>query len=121
MKVAGTRSPWYPVLLVAMIFLLVAPAISGCQSSPSRSAAPADSGPEPRNANRQSPAVPPKTGSNVPPDEGQQALDFHNARRRDVGAPALVWSDALAANAQTWANHLANDSDCQLIHQQNNS
>jgi len=69
------------------------------------------------NANRQRPVVPLITGSNVPRDQAQQALDFHNAKRRDVGAPPLQWSATLALNAQSWANHLASDSNCQLIHQ----
>jgi len=70
--------------------------------------------------NGQRPVVPLIVGSKVPRDEAQQALDFHNAKRREVGAPALQWSAALALNAQNWANHLANDSNCQLIHQQHN-
>jgi len=74
----------------------------------------------PGNASRQRPVVPLLTGSNVPTDQAQQALDFHNAKRSDVGAPPLQWSAALALNAQNWANHLASDSNCQLIHQQHN-
>jgi hypothetical protein len=34
-------------------------------------------------------------------------LSIHNRERALVGVPALVWSDQLAAGAQTWADHLA--------------
>ena len=34
----------------------------------------------------------------------------------DVGSPPLQWSTELAAYAQKWANHLANDNHCQLDH-----
>jgi hypothetical protein len=34
-------------------------------------------------------------------------LSIHNRERAAVGAPALVWSDELAAGAQTWAEHLS--------------
>jgi uncharacterized protein YkwD len=34
-------------------------------------------------------------------------LEIHNSERAAVGVPALVWSDSLAASAQTWADHLA--------------
>jgi hypothetical protein len=34
-------------------------------------------------------------------------LSIHNGERALVGDPALVWSDELAAGAQTWADHLA--------------
>jgi hypothetical protein len=38
--------------------------------------------------------VPANTGSNVPQDQAQLALDFHNQKRRVVGSPALQWCDA---------------------------
>jgi pathogenesis-related protein 1 len=34
-------------------------------------------------------------------------LEIHNRERAAVGVPALVWSDELAAGAQTWADHVA--------------
>jgi uncharacterized protein YkwD len=34
-------------------------------------------------------------------------LSIHNGERAEVGVPALVWSDELAAGAQTWADQLA--------------
>jgi len=37
----------------------------------------------------------------------QAMLEFHNRLRADVGVPPLEWSDALAARAQAWADHLA--------------
>lgn len=46
---------------------------------------------------------------------GNAILDAHNARRAAHCAPALAWSDALAAQAQGWADHLAG-SGCQLEH-----
>jgi pathogenesis-related protein 1 len=60
--------------------------------------------------------VPANTGSNVPQDQAQLALDFHNQKRRDVGSPPLEWSTELAAYAQRWANHLATDNNCRLDH-----
>jgi uncharacterized protein YkwD len=44
-------------------------------------------------------------------------LAAHAARRADHCAPPLAWSDALAASAQRWADHLA-ESGCQLEHTQ---
>src|SRR5687768_1125035 len=34
-------------------------------------------------------------------------LEIHNRERAAVGVPDLVWSDELAAGAQTWADQLA--------------
>ncbi len=39
-------------------------------------------------------------------DMQDQILAVHNAERAAVGAPPLVWSDKLAADAQVWADHL---------------
>lgn len=64
--------------------------------------------------------VPSDTGSSVPQDQAQLALDFHNKVRQDVGAAPLEWSADLAAYAQQWANHLAADSNCDLEHTPNN-
>jgi len=69
----------------------------------------------------QSPDVPPNTGSSVSQREAKDALDFHNAKRHDVGAQPLQWSPDLAAAAQKWANHLAADRQCNLEHNATNS
>lgn len=58
--------------------------------------------------------VPAITGSTVLQEEAQEALDFHNKVRADVGSPSLQWSPALAKYAQAWADHLA--VDCKLEH-----
>lgn len=56
-------------------------------------------------------AASPVVMSTVPQvtDGGFQAeiLAAHNAERRAVGVGDLTWSDALAAEAQSWANNLA--------------
>jgi hypothetical protein len=36
-----------------------------------------------------------------------ELLAAHNAYRENLGLPPLRWSDQLAANAQQWADHLA--------------
>jgi uncharacterized protein YkwD len=36
-------------------------------------------------------------------------LEIVNRERAAVGVPPLVWSDTLAAGAQTWADHQAYD------------
>jgi len=61
-------------------------------------------------------AVPVKTGSQVPKENAQAALDFHNKVRKDVGSPPLEWSTDLAKYAQAWADHLANDQGCEMKH-----
>jgi len=71
--------------------------------------------------NSPAPTVPSNTGSNIPQAQAQAALDFNNAKRHDVGVAPLQWSTKLAAAAQNWASHLANDEGCKLIHTQNNS
>jgi uncharacterized protein YkwD len=40
-------------------------------------------------------------------DLANSILAVHNQERAAVGVPPLVWSDELAAGAQTWAEHLA--------------
>ena len=67
----------------------------------------------------QSVVVPAITGSNVLQDQAQIALDFQNEKRHDVGVPPLQWSADLAADAQKWANHLAADEHCNLVHTTN--
>lgn len=58
--------------------------------------------------------VSPATGSKVLQKDAQEALDFHNKVRGDVGSPPLQWSEVLARYAQSWADHLA--ADCELEH-----
>ena len=38
-----------------------------------------------------------------------ELLDAQNTYRVELGEPALAWSDKLAASAQSWAEHLANE------------
>jgi pathogenesis-related protein 1 len=59
--------------------------------------------------------VPANTGSNVSQREAQEALDFHNKVRNDVGTSPLQWSEELAAYAQEWADHLASNN-CAFEH-----
>jgi hypothetical protein len=40
-------------------------------------------------------------------DFGYRVLATHNRERAQLGVPPLRWSPALAASAQTWAEHLA--------------
>ncbi len=44
---------------------------------------------------------------NVSSDLVNTILSMHNSERAAVGVPPLVWSDDLAAQAKTWAEHLA--------------
>jgi uncharacterized protein YkwD len=63
----------------------------------------------------------PPPATEAPPDDASQGatntggmsadwansiLAVHNSERAAVGVPPLVWSDSLAASAQTWAEHL---------------
>ena len=41
------------------------------------------------------------------PSSTAELLAAHNAYRTSLGLPPLRWSDALAASAQNWAEHLA--------------
>ncbi len=68
----------------------------------------------------QIPMVSADTGSTVPRDQAQAALDFHNKVRKEVGAPPLQWSPELAGVAQKWAEHLAKANNCGLSHTPNN-
>ena len=51
--------------------------------------------------------------ADVVPTDFLGLLDEHNASRRAVGVAPLVWSAALAAEAQNWANQLSRE-DCKL-------
>ncbi len=48
----------------------------------------------------------PQASRALAPHEGAW-LDAHNAARAEVGLAPLAWSDALAADAARWAEHLA--------------
>jgi len=58
--------------------------------------------------------VPVATGSDISQKDAQEALDFHNMVRADVGSPKLKWSEDLARYAQLWADQLA--AQCKLEH-----
>jgi pathogenesis-related protein 1 len=58
--------------------------------------------------------VPVPTGSEISQKDAQEALDFHNQVRADVGSPVLKWSEDLAQYAQSWADHLA--AECKSGH-----
>lgn len=49
----------------------------------------------------------------------QEMLNAHNRWRQQTGVPPLTWSEDLAKQAQSWANHLANDN-FKLYHRPNN-
>jgi pathogenesis-related protein 1 len=51
--------------------------------------------------------VPSATGSNVNQKDAQEALDFHNKSRKEVGTAPLLWSVELAKYAQAWVDNLA--------------
>jgi len=40
-------------------------------------------------------------------DDQNTILSMHNAERQQVGVPAMSWSDNVANDAQSWANHIA--------------
>lgn len=62
--------------------------------------------------------VPLTTGSKVSQEDAQAALDFHNKVRRDVGVSPLKWDSDLANYAQEWAEYLAVNNNCQLMHRE---
>lgn len=43
-------------------------------------------------------------------------LSLHNEVRTDLDLPSLTWSPDLAAKAQSWADTLADEHSCELIH-----
>lgn len=71
-------------------------------------------------AGAEAPTVPAATGSALAQDQAQAALDFHNARRNEVGSPPLQWSAELAEVAQQWADQLARERGCGLMHKPDN-
>jgi pathogenesis-related protein 1 len=63
----------------------------------------------------QAQTVPAETGSVVTQQVAQEALNFHNKVRKEVGVGPLVWSAGLAAFAQKWAENLA-QKGCKMQH-----
>lgn len=56
-----------------------------------------------------------KFGNVISPKEIDEILNAHNKYRNEVGAPPLIWSEDLAADAKSWANNL-NTNIHQLQH-----
>jgi pathogenesis-related protein 1 len=56
------------------------------------------------------------TGSIITPTDAQKFLDHHNKARAAVKVDKLTWSPRLAKYAQKWAQHLAEDKRCKMIH-----
>jgi pathogenesis-related protein 1 len=50
------------------------------------------------------------------PDPREDMLAVHNRVRAEVGVPPLAWSSLLADSAQRWADHLATEKGCAMIH-----
>lgn len=46
----------------------------------------------------------------------QGMLETHNQVRASVGVNPLTWSSNMSSYAQEWANHLANENNCQMQH-----
>lgn len=63
--------------------------------------------------------VPKSTGSKVSRQDAQEALDFHNKVRKEVGTAPLEWSAEVAKYSQAWADHLAKEKSCQMEHRPN--
>ena len=60
--------------------------------------------------------IPLTTGSIINPSDAQKFLDHHNKIRAAVKVDTLTWSPRLAKYAQQWAQHLAEDKRCNMIH-----
>ena len=56
------------------------------------------------------------TGSIITPTDAQKLLDHHNKVRAAVKVDKLIWSPRLSKYAQQWAQHLAEDKRCKMIH-----
>jgi len=50
-----------------------------------------------------------------PNQDMKDVLDLHNRELAAVGFPPLMWSNSLAAEAQSWANHLSRVSQSARI------
>nr|WP_256364131.1 CAP domain-containing protein [Thermodesulfovibrio sp. N1] len=51
--------------------------------------------------------------------EKTEIINAHNQWRKQVGVPNLVWSKELEKIAQNWANKLAKNYSCRMIHSSN--
>jgi pathogenesis-related protein 1 len=60
--------------------------------------------------------VPVVTGSKITQLEAQKILDHHNKVRKQVKTEKLTWSNSLSAYAQQWAENLAQNKNCRLVH-----
>lgn len=63
--------------------------------------------------------VPNTTGSNITQQQALDVLNDHNRVRQEVGVQPLIWNSQLAAYAQQWADHLANNNNCKMKHRTN--
>jgi pathogenesis-related protein 1 len=68
---------------------------------------------EPPQSEKKAAAAAPRP--NVEPPDFAGVLEAHNHWRKQVGTPALAWSNAAADVAQTWADELARRG-CQISH-----
>ncbi len=59
------------------------------------------------------------TGSEISPQQAEEAIAYHNKARADVNVEPLSWSPQLANYAQKWANHLVANGKCNLEHRPN--
>jgi uncharacterized protein YkwD len=57
-----------------------------------------------------------KTGSNISIKDAQELFAHHNKIRKEVSTKPLIWSTKLAGYAQEWANHLATETNCKMVH-----
>ena len=60
--------------------------------------------------------IPTNTGSNIKPSDAKLFLDHYNKVRAKVHTAPLTWNPKLAAYAQSWAEYLAKNKRCNLIH-----
>ena len=56
------------------------------------------------------------TGSRISAPDAIKMLQHHNKVRSEVGVSGLEWDEGLAAYAQRWAEHLANNNQCRMQH-----
>jgi uncharacterized protein YkwD len=74
-------------------------------------APPAGDGETPATAPATAIPTPATSTGNMNADWANSILAVHNSERAAVGVPPLVWSDSLAASAQTWAEYQARTGD----------
>jgi pathogenesis-related protein 1 len=58
------------------------------------------------------------TGSSIKARDAELILKHHNTIRKEKGEVALTWSTTLAAYAQQWADHLAKNNHCEIMHRE---